>query len=121
MGSNYFMWFLFSFYNTNISYYKIIIHKKSKYILSVNIQITVYDNRLKYRSYSLYCFPFALSFALAGLIHKSKADRTEGNKTRGGAAPPPVLQTTYDRIEQTSINCKFLREKMPDYLLEETK
>jgi hypothetical protein len=58
---------------------------------------------------------------VAGLIHKSKTDRREGNKTRGGAAPPLVLQTTYDRIQQTSINCKFRREQMPDYFLEETK
>ena len=69
----------------------------------------------------MYCFPLVPSFTLPGLIHRTKADRTEGNKTRGGGAPPQVLQTTYDRIEQTSINCEFRREQMPDYLLEETK
>jgi hypothetical protein len=69
----------------------------------------------------LYCFSFVPSFTLPGLIHRSKADRAEENKTRGGAVPPPVLQTTYYRMEQTSINCEFRLEQMPDYLLEETK
>lgn len=66
----------------------------------------------------MYCFSFRPSFTL---FHRRKAQRTEGNKSRGGAVPPQVLETTFDRMEQTSTNCELRREQMPVYLLEETK
>lgn len=112
--------FLFVFHYKKVWCHKNIIQEENhKYLISVNTQSILCGNRYKILDLFSLLFSFP-SFRFAFKPNSQKSSRKKHNQRRG-RAPHQALQTTYERIEETSINCEFRRQQMLDYLTEKTK